>query len=234
MLDDRFWNKYFSVYDVLNLVIPYQDLMENLEKELSLDKDDIVLDLGSGTGNLYLRLKGKVKEIIGVDNSLAGINLHKKKDKRANVICQDIRKTLPFKDEYFTKVVANNVIYTFNQETQKKMMLELYRVMKPCGKIVISDILKTFNPLSIYKDHIKKSIHKNGVSQTFLLAVKMFVPTLKMFYYNIRIKKSGITKDYNLFTEEEHKRILEIAGFKNVSKGKFLYSNQAVMHSAVK
>ena len=37
MLDEKFWAKYFKVYDVLNLCIPYQELMAELEKELDLN-----------------------------------------------------------------------------------------------------------------------------------------------------------------------------------------------------
>jgi len=33
MLDNRFWGKYFGVYDVLNMVIPYQKLLKELRKE---------------------------------------------------------------------------------------------------------------------------------------------------------------------------------------------------------
>ena len=50
-LDEKFWEKYFKVYDVLNVVIPYKELMAELEKELDLKQDDVVLDVGSGTGN---------------------------------------------------------------------------------------------------------------------------------------------------------------------------------------
>lgn len=52
MFDSTFWKQYFTVYDALNLAAPYQELMAELEKELELKPDDIVLDVGSGTGNL--------------------------------------------------------------------------------------------------------------------------------------------------------------------------------------
>ena len=39
----------------------------------------VVLDVGSGTGNLILRLKGKCKKIIGLDFLEEGIKIHKKR-----------------------------------------------------------------------------------------------------------------------------------------------------------
>jgi len=65
MLDQKFWAKYFKVYDILNIVIPYQELLSELERELDLNNDDVVLDVGSGTGNLMFRIKGRCKKIIG-------------------------------------------------------------------------------------------------------------------------------------------------------------------------
>ena len=73
MLAQKFWEKYFKVYDVLNIVIPYQELMAELGKELDLNHEDVVLDVGSGTGNFMERIKGKCKKVIGSDFSEAGI-----------------------------------------------------------------------------------------------------------------------------------------------------------------
>ena len=38
MLDSKFWTKYFKVYDVLNLLIPYQELLETICNELDIKK----------------------------------------------------------------------------------------------------------------------------------------------------------------------------------------------------
>jgi hypothetical protein len=36
MLDAKFWEKYFEVYDVLNLVIPYRELLEKIADKLEI------------------------------------------------------------------------------------------------------------------------------------------------------------------------------------------------------
>ncbi len=233
-LDENFWEKYFRVYDVLNAVIPYQELLDELEKELGLSQEDIVLDVGSGTGNLMVRLKSKCKKIIGLDFSDEGIKAHKDKDQDAEAILFDITQKFPFDDDYFSKVVSNNVIYTLDGEQQNKTLTEILRVLKPGGKFVISNVKKGFSPIKIYTDHIAKSIKKAGFLKTISSFFILFVPTLKMFYYNKKIKNSGGAKHYNFLKVGEQKRMLENLGFVKISEEKLVYSGQAVMNNCYK
>src|SRR3989344_8882770 len=124
-LDEKFWERYFGVYDILNIVIPYQELMAELEKELDLKQEDVVLDVGSGTGNLMIRIKNKCKKAIGLDFSGAGIKIHKNKDLLAEVILCDITQKFPFPDNYFSKIVSSNTIYTLNREQQRNALSEI-------------------------------------------------------------------------------------------------------------
>jgi len=51
MTKDDFWRKYFAVYDVLNELRPYQDLLGSVKDNLKIKKGDLVLDAGAGTGS---------------------------------------------------------------------------------------------------------------------------------------------------------------------------------------
>jgi len=234
MLNEKFWEKYFRVYDVLNIVIPYQELISELEKELDLKLDDIVFDIGSGTGNLMVRIKDKCKEIIGIDYSEEGVKTHKSKDPVAKVILHDITKRFPFPDNYFSKIVSNNTIYTLTKEQQIRTLLEMYRVLKSGGKIVISNVKKNYSPFKIYFTHINNNIKKEGFLKTISLIIRMIVPTLKMFYYNNKIKKSGLMDHYHFLSLEEQKELLRNTGFRNVSETKYVFANQAFLNSAYK
>lgn len=234
MFDSTFWKNYFTVYDVLNLAAPYQELMAELERELELKSDDIVLDVGSGTGNLLTRIKGKCKKIIGIDNSQEGITIHKSKDSKAEVIFYDITKGLPFPDAYFLKVVSNNTLYTLLQDQQIALMKEIHRVMKPGGKIVISNVKKNYRPIRIYSAHISKSIKQEGLFETLFLSLKIIIPTIKIFYYNNKIKKAGATRAYHFLSAREQEELLKNAGFANISKAKAVYAGQAILHVAYK
>lgn len=234
MLDENFWRKYFKVYDSLNLLIPYQELLQDLENELALNLDDIVLDVGSGTGNLLVRIRNKCKEIIGIDYSQKGIEITKLKSPGAKVILHNISKQFPFPDNYFSKVVSNNTIYTLADAEQLAAIFEIYRVLKHGGKFVISNVINNYNPLSIYFYHISKSIKKYGVIRTLFLIIRMTRASLKMFYYNMKIKKSGIERNYHFLSANEQEQLLKRAGFKNISKSRYVYGNQAILTSGFK
>jgi len=38
MLDDKFWKNYMRVFDVMNMAIPYQELLEKVCQELEIKK----------------------------------------------------------------------------------------------------------------------------------------------------------------------------------------------------
>ena len=44
MLDSKFWKRYFKVYDVLNLLIPYQELLETICDELDIKPGEKILE----------------------------------------------------------------------------------------------------------------------------------------------------------------------------------------------
>ena len=57
MLDSNFWKRYFKVYDVLNLLIPYQELLNTICDELEIRPEERILEAGCGTGNLALKVE---------------------------------------------------------------------------------------------------------------------------------------------------------------------------------
>ena len=81
MLDSNFWKKYFKTYDLLNRAIPYQEVLSDIYQEAKPKKGQVVLDAGSGTGNLSLIMSQSGARVIGLDFSQAGIELHQKKDR---------------------------------------------------------------------------------------------------------------------------------------------------------
>ena len=234
MFDTKFWKKYFTTYDVLNLVIPYQELLDELIKNLDVKSDELILDAGSGTGNLTIKLERIEAKVIALDYSKEGLESHKAKDENANTIQHDLSRPLPFTDSYFDKIVSNNTIYTISPEKRPAIFKEFYRVLKPGGKIVIANVHTGFKPFEIYKEGIKKMIHKQGVLYTIFTVLKMIVPTIKIFYFNSKIKKEHKVGDYHFMKENEQQDLLRQAGFKNISENKLVYANQGILNSAEK
>jgi ubiquinone/menaquinone biosynthesis C-methylase UbiE len=234
MLTPLFWKKYFEEYDLLNELIPYQELLNTICINAKVQKGHHVLDLGSGTGNLSMVLERYGARVTAVDFSKEGIEIHKMKSKKAKFLHYDITKPLPFNDNQFDAVVSNNVLYTISRDKRLELMHELYRITKKGGHIVISNIIEGFNPSVIYFDHINRMCRRYGVIKTVLKVIKLSWPTIKIFYYNYLINKENNTGFYEFFRPGEQREILEISGFKNVSTDISSYSHQAVINLAIK
>jgi ubiquinone/menaquinone biosynthesis C-methylase UbiE len=233
MLDVKFWKKYFEVYDVLNELIPYQQLLERIIKQLSLEKTDLVLDAGSGTGNLAVLIEKTGARAVGIDFSSAGVAIHKKKIPNADVRIGDLTEPLPFPDNHFDKICSNNVIYTISCEKRPELFKEFYRVLKPGGVIVISNIHKTFSPFEIYKSHVHEEFKQNPLALSYRL-IKFIVPTAKMFNYNKKIRSENSSGNYDFLDIHDQHKLLKNAGFSDVSEGEYVYAGQASLNRALK
>ena len=234
MLDTRFWKKYFAVYDCLNYLIPYQELLDVLRKKLEIKSGDKILDAGAGTGNLAILLVKDSGVVIGLDSSHEGLEIFKKKLPQSEVVEASLETSLPFPSDYFDKIVSNNTIYTLNPEIRQKVFNEFYRVIKPGGIIAISNVHVNFNPLSIYLEHVKKSLRILGLVKTISAIISLAIPTLKIFYYNGQIQREHSKGTFKFMKKNEQAEYLKKSGFKHVSENTYTYANQAILNSAVK
>jgi len=233
MLNESFWKKYFKYYDYLNVLIPYQDLIGEFVRE-SEDIDILnVLDAGAGTGNVSVNFSDKAEKVYAIDYSKEGLDVLKQKDPSIETVVHDLREPLPFEDGHFEVIVSNNTLYTLKKENLDSVFKEFYRVLRPGGIIIISNLKKGFNPFVIYIDHIKKSFVRFGTLRTFLQILKLIIPTLKIFYYNYLITKQK-TSNYNFFETGEQKELLLRNGFKEVTEEKAVYSNQGLLVKGIK
>jgi len=234
ILNPDFWAKYFKVYDILNIVIPYQKLLTRLLEILNPQKGELILDAGGGTGNLAILIENKGAKVINLDFSKEALDIYKSKYPEGTICLHNLIDPLPFEDNYFDKIVSNNVIYNIPRDKRLKVIMELKRVLKPGGLLVISNIHKNFSPFKIYLASIKENIKKEGLIKTIYLIIKLIIPTIKMLYYNSKIQKVHQFDRKNLFDFEEQKELLEKAGFNYVSDTEFVYADQAILNYAIK
>jgi ubiquinone/menaquinone biosynthesis C-methylase UbiE len=234
MKDDQFWANYFMTYDLLSEALPYQKLLEDLIKVLEVKRGDLILDAGSGTGNLSILLKEYGAKPTGYDFSVKALEIHLRKDKDADVYLGDLRNKLPFPDNYFDKIVSNNVIYTISKKDRLAILKEFYRILKSNGKFVIANVHTGFNPLAIFKDHLKENIKLNGTSKTLKDLIGKGHGLCKLFYYSILLIKQHKNGKYAFLEKDEQRKLLHQAGFKIANITITSYSNQSYIDMGVK
>lgn len=119
-----------------------QRLMEDkLAKKLDLPANSVILDAGSGEGNVALNIAGKYGlRIYGVDLLDFAVKRSIEKSKRLN-----LENKLQFQVGDYTKLSFPNETFdgVYTMETlvhvpdYKKALSEFYRVLKPKGKLVL-------------------------------------------------------------------------------------------------
>lgn len=119
-----------------------------------LKSGDVVLDLGSGAGIdllLAARKVGETGKVIGIDMTLAMIEKAKENIKAAKLhnaeVRQGIIEDLPVESNSIDWVISNCVI---NLSPEKnKVFKEIFRVLKPGGKMLVSDVVAEELPQEI-------------------------------------------------------------------------------------
>lgn len=234
MLNTNFWERYFKVYDLLNEVRPYQQLMKEISDCASIKTSERVLDAGSGTGNLSLELERRGAIVTALDCSREGLKIHAAKRSAAVLVCADLALPLEFADNTFDKIVSNNTLYTLPKNRRPGVLKEFLRVLKPGGKIVVSNIAHGFQPGKIYYEHLKNEIILSGVLDTLRKVTKLLVPTIKIFYYNGKIKKEQKSGNYTFFRAGEQTEELLEANFVDCTPERRVYAAQALLVCAYK
>lgn len=121
----RFWHKYKIT--LANNVIP-------------LSKEDVILDMGCGSGNILLSLSKRVKKAYGADISQKALDFIKKRAINEKIKNIELVKISPnkraLKDNYFDKVIMSEVIE--HLENPDLIIKECYRVLKPNGILFVT------------------------------------------------------------------------------------------------
>jgi ubiquinone/menaquinone biosynthesis C-methylase UbiE len=157
----EFYKKYVKEYDARNLynLLYAKWLFDNIIKQINKEKSKI-LDLGTGTGELAIRIAKKFpkSEIIGNDISPDMINEAKKKVRKMGI------KNIKFVVSPMERLDVKKIDFavsrlTFHYIKDKKLVIsKIYDALTNKGKLIIGD---GFEPNEEYIQEIEKLRSKN-------------------------------------------------------------------------
>ncbi len=226
--DEKFWAEYFETYDVVLKVIPYRELLQHLVDAAVIHPQHNLLDAGAGTGNLLYHLPKGIAVTL-FDQSPEALTRARSKHNNPKTIHGNLAENLPFEEHCFDTIICNNVLYTLPKEVWSSFIVECKRVLRPGGRIILSNISIGFSVMTIYKDHILKSINRKGWIYTMSELIALSRPTFKMFRYNAKLKHEHATGQYHFVTPGEQRELLLKAGLLIAHDERSVYAGQAIM-----
>lgn len=143
--------RWASAYDFLTNLLTFGQAgrLRKMTIDVSLLKPgESLLDVGCGTGGVTIPGKLRVGpggEAAGVDPSPAMIAVAQRKAQRKGLQIDfrvGVIEALPFPDASFDVVTASLMIHHLpSDDLQRKGFAEIYRVLKPDGRLLIADLI---------------------------------------------------------------------------------------------
>lgn len=116
----------------------YQNLKDTFSEYFSVSGKNI-LDVGCSTAACASRVVNmKENKYVGVDIDEKYIELARRRHPDGCFYTQDAR-SLPFKSDFFDLVMFNGVWHHMDDDLIRACMLEVHRVLRPSGIVVVSE-----------------------------------------------------------------------------------------------
>lgn len=150
---------YIQVYDRTTATLfPYRSMLGRIVEKMNLSGGEVVVDLGSGSGNLSERARGAGAFVVSVDSADESIALHRQKNPRAAIIKADLDRPdsqlgfIDWPDHSIDRVCCANVmLYIKNRAT---LYAEIKRLLARDGRLVIQVEKEGYSPVPILKSHL--------------------------------------------------------------------------------
>ena len=208
-----FWERYFEVYDTLNEAPPYKRMLRRLVELLEPAAGEAILDAGSGTGNVSRLLVASGARVTGIDFCPPAIERCRIKVPQAEFLTADLTRALPFADRAFDKIACSLVLHFLPPAVQIGALQEMCRVLRPGGRVAITVFATGLNPVRVYTESLRNLWAEGGLAFAADRAARYFVSTLRVVYYQWRIKQGERAGAYQYFTADRLRGALADAGF---------------------
>ena len=178
MRDER--RIYFdSVAEDWNKRVQLGDSIKSIVNKFDIQTGQKILDVGSGTG----RLSALLCEAVGIHGCVVSVDFSRAmlfeaqrngKNKNHTCVCADVLE-LSFVSDYFDKVICFSAFPHFRD--QKIALSEIYRVLKPSGKLYIAHVQGSRSLNEFHRNLggvVKNDILPTGTSMSSLLETCRF------------------------------------------------------------
>jgi len=154
----------------------------------SLKEGETIIDLGSGAGiDCFLAAKkvGEKGKVIGVDMTHEMIDKARENAKKGNYTNVEFRlgeiENLPIADNTVDVIISNCVINL--SPNKKRIFQEAFRVLKPGGRLMVSDIVL----LKELSENIKKRAHPASCVRGAIVKNKYLETIQQVGFHDVRI-----------------------------------------------
>jgi ubiquinone/menaquinone biosynthesis C-methylase UbiE len=139
------WDDRVEAWDEVATSKAFLAIRDRIVELAEPKRDDLVVDLGAGTGLLALALAPLVSELVAVDisermlerldDAAVGDGIH-----NVQTLNADLRR-LPLADESATLVVSNYAFHHLDDAGKELALAEARRILRPGGRLVICDMM---------------------------------------------------------------------------------------------
>lgn len=208
-----FWKRYFFFYDTLNEAAPYRQMVERHAAHLDVQPGELILDAGTGSGNVAVILLAQGARVVGIDFCEPALEICRQKDSRGDFRFGDLTQRLELATDSFDKVSCCNVFQFLDPAAHASAFSELFRVLKPGGLFAVTVFATGFRSSQVYFETLRERRKSGGLKDALFFTTRYSLASLKILYYVWRIKKREKSGDYYFFSRDELQHALEQSGF---------------------
>lgn len=139
------WDERVEAWEEVATSAAFLAIRDRIVELAAPQPDDLVVDLGAGTGLLTLALAPQARELVAVD--LSGRMLERLENTaladgvhNVETVVGDLRR-LPLEDESATLVVSNYAFHHLDDAGKELALAEARRILRPGGRVVICDMM---------------------------------------------------------------------------------------------
>ena len=174
-------------YDSVIKIFAFEKFYQKIASQIPPDKAIHILDIGTGTANLAIAIKKRSPKakILGIDPDEKILKIAKEKIKKEKLDIKLIKafaQKLPFKKQSFDYVVSSFAVHHIPPNLKDQAFLEMYRVLRSGGTILIIDIGEPKNLLAKITGTVFSLIESVGPN------LRGFIPKAlkEVGFYNVK------------------------------------------------